>query len=357
MSAPTIAIATNNGDIGGGEVMLLNIAGALRDLGHEVMVIGPASPGELVRLAQKSGFQTTTLRATNRREYIVSLCLWRLRHRRIPLWCNGLVPSFATAGIGPRIVHFHILPVGLNAVAARVGKLAARRVLVPSQFMADRIPGSKVLVNWTEEIPFRPRSISVDQPLRIGFLGRLTRDKGVDVLARAVRSIIRETDRDVQLILAGENRFGSDADDREIVAALAPIADRVIERGWVARDMFFDDIDLAVFPSVWEEPFGLVAAEAMAAGVPFIISDSGALPEVAGSRHPWIAERGDSEDLARVLSAAVDDLSSSEKVVAASRSRWEREFSPRAGKVALVSLLSGMAHETPENRRKGVKSA
>ncbi|ONN64044.1 glycosyltransferase [Herbaspirillum sp. VT-16-41] len=42
--------------------------------------------------------------------------------------------------------------------------------------------------------------------------------------------------------------------------------------GWVRREEFFDQVDLAVFPSVWEEPFGLVAAEAMARGVPFVIS-------------------------------------------------------------------------------------
>lgn len=41
---PRIAIATNNGDIGGGEVMLLNIAGALRELGCAVTVIGRPPP-------------------------------------------------------------------------------------------------------------------------------------------------------------------------------------------------------------------------------------------------------------------------------------------------------------------------
>ena len=41
-------LATNNGDIGGGEVMLLNIARAARGLGYQVVIIGPANPPDLI---------------------------------------------------------------------------------------------------------------------------------------------------------------------------------------------------------------------------------------------------------------------------------------------------------------------
>ena len=49
---------------------------------------------------------------------------------------------------------------------------------------------------------------------------------------------------------------------------------------------FFAEVDLAVFPSRVAESFGLVAAEAMAAGTPYVVSDAGALPEVALERNP-----------------------------------------------------------------------
>jgi glycosyltransferase involved in cell wall biosynthesis len=57
-------------------------------------------------------------------------------------------------------------------------------------------------------------------------------------------------------------------------------------------------VDLAVFPSVAPEAFGLVAAEAMSIGCPYVISDAGALPEVAGD-HPYVAAAGDAEALPR----------------------------------------------------------
>jgi len=40
--------------------------------------------------------------------------------------------------------------------------------------------------------------------------------------------------------------------------------------------------EVVVVPSRWAEAFGLVAAEAMAAGAAVVVSDAGALPEVVG---------------------------------------------------------------------------
>ena len=53
--AQELYIATNNGDMGGGEVMLLNIARAARSLGYRVTVIGPAHPPQLAEAAADEG--------------------------------------------------------------------------------------------------------------------------------------------------------------------------------------------------------------------------------------------------------------------------------------------------------------
>ncbi|MGY5765688.1 glycosyltransferase [Brachybacterium sp. DNPG3] len=337
-----IAIATNNGDIGGGEVMLLNIAEALRELGIEVLVIGPARPGDLVAEAAERGFETIVLPAQGRRAYMLALLRWRLRNRRIPLWCNGLVPSTATAGIGPRIVHLHILPSGLQKAAVRVARLGARATLVPSSFMAERIPGARVLANWTVDIARREPAPEGHAAHRVGYLGRLTRDKGVDVLARAMTQVIAGGAGDERLLLAGENRFGTEEDDRAISGALAPIADHVDQPGWIDRGEFFAAVDLAVFPSIWPESFGMTVAEAMAAGAPFVITDVGALPEVAGGDHPWIVPAGDDTALAAAITAALADADPSGRSAQAdaARMRWEQEFSPAAGRRRVAELLA-----------------
>lgn len=342
MSTPTIAIATNNGDMGGGEVMLLNIATALRSMDIGVTVLAPTTPGELLEEARSRGFGVVPLKASTRLGYMRALAAWRRRNLTVPLWCNGLVPTAATTGMGPRIAHLHILPTGVNALAARIGRLGAARVLVPSRFMASRIPGTQVLENWTEDIAFLDRELRPEGPLRVGFLGRLTKDKGVHVLARAMAEVIARSEHEVRLVLAGENRFGDSEDDREIQAALEPLTGSVDHLGWVNREAFFDHVDLAVFPSVWEEPFGLVAAEAMARGVPFVISDAGALPEVAGEHFPWIAQRGNSADLAEIIRGALVSLDASGRTLENSRARWETCYSPQAGSRRVAELLGSM---------------
>lgn len=111
--------------------------------------------------------------------------------------------------------------------------------------------------------------------------------------------------------------------------------------GHVAPAELFAQIDLAVFPSRWPESFGLVVAEAMAAGTPFVISDAGALPEVAGAGHPWVTAAGDVEALAlmieRVGQSEATDISN---ITRAARVRWETEYSPAAGRDRVQRLLA-----------------
>ena len=58
-----------------------------------------------------------------------------------------------------------------------------------------------------------------------------------------------------------------------------------------------------VLPSVWQEPFGLVIAEAMASGTPVVAYRTGAVPEiVVDGKNGFLVERGDVEQLSmRVL--------------------------------------------------------
>lgn len=348
MNVPTITLATNNGDIGGGEVMLLGIATALRELGLDVTVAGPSSPGALLDEAAGRGLRTTRLPAHGRPEYMTALRRWRREHRSVPLWCNGLVPSTATAGQGPRLVHLHGVPRGAQRAAVSAATLGARRVLVPSRWIATRIPGTRVLENWTSDLDFRPRSLPTDRPVRIGYLGRLTQDKGVDTLVRAVGHLSRR-DGDgqgahVRLLLAGENRFGTAEDDAALAEALASAPGLVEQRGWMPREELLDEVDLLVVPSIAPETFGLVAAEAMAAGTPVIVSDAGALPEVVGGTAAGIARAGDVDDLAHVMERALRrSTAEHEALVAAARRRWETRYSLGAGTRRIADLLSELS--------------
>lgn len=339
--ADHIHLVANNPDLGGGERMLLRHAEALTELGHHVQVV--TGGGELADVAASSDLPVQVVPGAGRPAYMRALRTWDRRDRDGLLWCHGLVPSLATAGHRRRIVHLHQQPQSPGQAAALVvARRPALRVLVPSQSMTRDVAGARVHLNWTEELPLLPRPPRQDR-LRVGFLGRLTTDKGLDVLARAVGTLVG-AGHDVELVVGGDDRHVPAARRDAVLRALDETPAEVSLLGHVERADVLTRVDLAVFPSISAEPFGLVAAEAMASGVPFVISDAGALPEVAGPDHPWIARTGDADDLARVIALALtapdDDVRA---VTDHARRRWEAEYSPHAGRLRVRRLLEELA--------------
>lgn len=338
-----VAVLANNGTVAGGEVMQLLIADALRVLGLDVIVVGPSEPSGLVERAREGGHSVEAVPATGRRDYVVALRRWARASDADLLWCNGLVPGLATAGLRRRLLHLHRLPDSpAQRVSLRLARAGARLTVVPSQMMADALPGTRVLANWSADLPERTPPAPAER-LRVGFLGRLTADKGVHLLAEAIALLEAGDPGSVSLVLAGEARFGTAADERLLGPALARVEHLTTRLGWVAPEDFFAAVDAAAFPSVWPEPFGLTVAEAMSARVPFVVSDAGALPEVAGRDHPWTCRAGDARSLADAIAAlARSSPHAHSETVATARARWEERFSPTAGRARVADLVTDL---------------
>lgn len=340
-----IYIASNNGDIGGGEVMLLNLARALRSLGQQVTVLGPSNPSELLEASRDEGFTSLAIPASKRREYALGLRLWRRANPEKFLWCNGLLPAVATAGLGPRLVHLHQLPQGTQKLAARLARHGALATLVPSTFMAQQLPGTEVLDNWVQQISSPPTGIkSRSSTISVGFLGRVSEIKGTDLLAEAIYRLNRRQNQiNFRLVIGGEARFVSDQTQDRVEKALAKLGDSVVTLGWVEPEDFLNQIDCLAVPSQWQEPFGLVAAEAMSARTPLLVTDSGALPSLVGPDYPWIAERGSWETIAKTLLDLAGHIQDSSQElecrVTENYWRWYENYSPEAGKERLRNIL------------------
>ncbi|GAA2127122.1 glycosyltransferase family 4 protein [Nocardioides bigeumensis] len=342
-------LVANQGQVSGGEEMLLRCADAARDLGHEVVVVAPAQPDEALQRAREASYPTVAIPGADRAAYARALRRWD-RDRAGVLWCHGLLPALATAGRPDRVVHLHQLPRGAaQQLALRVAARGVRAVVAPSRHMASRVPGALALPNWSERVSATRRGADAGPPV-VGFLGRLSSDKGADVLADAMHRLPSSGGRPAPVLLvAGDSRFVPDDQRRAVEAALDRLGDRVRRAGWVTREEFFSQVDVAVFPSVWSEPFGLGAVEAMSAGVPVVVSDAGALPEVVGPDHPWVAMAGDPEALATVVAAALD-AGASDPVTTAARLRWQTEFSPDAGRARVAGLLDRLGIVTRAGR-------
>ncbi len=122
--------------------------------------------------------------------------------------------------------------------------------------------------------PLRPRLRPRPAGARVGTLARLTHAKGIDL---AVMALAAPAGRDLSLLVGGS---GPELRSLIDLAASLGVASRVHFLGDVAdRQQFFDSCDVVWVPSR-EEPFGLVACEAMSAGVPVVASRVGGLPEI-----------------------------------------------------------------------------
>lgn len=166
-----------------------------------------------------------------------------------------------------------------NADAAIAGSEEAQQVWRAKGFarMMTVIPQFGV-----DEVAFCPQHHSqMEREIRIGFAGRLVREKGVDLLLRAIA-----LSPDARVIIAGE---GSEAPALHTLAAQLGIAERVSWRGAVrSTEMpaFYRECDALVVPSRtlpnWKEQFGRVIIEAMACSVPVIGARCGEIPNLVG---------------------------------------------------------------------------
>ena len=182
---------------------------------------------------------------------------------------------------------------GFIAVSPRVAASAAAR------FPDKRVEMVPNMVRVGEGV-MRP---FFRDPPTLGSLGRLHRNKGYDVLLKALAT---------PALLAKPWRFilGGDGPERaslEREAQSLGIADRVHFAGWVSdRHAFFNTLDLFILPSR-EEPFGIVLIEAMAEALPVIVTDTdGPSFIVRDGETGFMVERENVDALAKAIRDALD---------------------------------------------------
>ena len=114
------------------------------------------------------------------------------------------------------------------------------------------------------------------------YAGRLCAEKGVTVALEAIDVLVNGERRRVRFRVYGEGD-PSYCDQMRDYVRERRLEDVVTFAGQVDRHELvgaYDSADVLVVPSLWEEPFGLVAVEAMARGVPVVASNVGGLRQV-----------------------------------------------------------------------------
>ena len=163
------------------------------------------------------------------------------------------------------------------------------------------------------QIPF-----SSDKDDYLVFVGRLVPEKGLLEAVEVARKVNR------QLLIFGSPDETSERTKQYWEQQVRPLIDgkKIIYKGMLPREELFVFLSRAravLFPLQWEEPFGLVAVEAMAAGTPTIAFRRGSLPE--------IIEDGKSGMLVGTQDEMVEAVGQAEKIMPEDCRARAQEFS------------------------------
>lgn len=199
----------------------------------------------------------------------------------------------------------------------------AWRVIVCSSYMEQelkgffRLPGDKLTIipNGVSTDEFS--TVSVAAPPKnekyIYFIGRLVREKGVQVLIDAAPKILGVFP-EARFIIAGTGPYEEQLRARVRERGLEH---RFYFAGFVddkTKNRFYSQSSVAVFPSLYE-PFGIVALEAMASKTPVVVSDTGGLSEIVEHGKDGMKCYVDSpESLADNIMAILGDARLAEKL-------------------------------------------
>jgi glycogen synthase len=227
---------------------------------------------------------------------------WLVADVGITLKHEWKTPLVVTIHATERGRHHSYLP---NLMSQQINQLEWRacyeawRIIVCSGYMAGElrgyfnIPPDKISVipNGIDPRPLQSCADQEVQALRqryaphgeklLFFVGRITPEKGIYVLLRAM-PLILETMPEVRLLVAGKN-----SEQMNSLVEELNIGHQVELLGFVSdeqRNCLYSAVDAAIFPSLYE-PFGIVALEAMAANCNVIASDVGGLNEVVHHLH------------------------------------------------------------------------
>jgi spore coat protein SA len=267
-----------------------------------------------------------------------------LRRWDEPLWLRGLIKSLRHLDV----VHIHNRPqwvrelrrlgyegtiwlhlqnnhlghwtaAMLEALAPQLNGVAVCSAFLRGTF-ADRSPSlaakTRVIFNGVNTQLFFPRE-DIREAKTIFFVGRFDEEKGILQLVRAYARLL-DRHPDAARVIGGTTGFGVHR-ETDYVRKVRDLAQSLVRDrnaridfpGYIHHDKdlpsWFQRATVFASPSLFQEPFGLVNAEAMACGTPVVGSNRGGIPEVLGNAGILVNPE-EVEEFAEALSSLLESV-------------------------------------------------
>jgi glycosyltransferase involved in cell wall biosynthesis len=220
----------------------------------------------------------------------------------------------------------------------RVDRYIALNEFCRQKFVQGGLPADRVAVkpNFVDspQVVQRPRN-------GLLFVGRLSEEKGVAVLAQAMHLL-----PGMGLRVAGTGPAGTHLNGMAGIELLGRLTPQQVLREMATATAL-------VVPSICHETFGLVVVEAFATGTPVIASRTGALADlVEDGRNGLLFTPADAADLASKLRWAANHPEPMAAMGRAGRRDYERLYTPDANYSRLMAIYEDATHVARHARQK-----
>ncbi len=249
-----------------------------------------------------------------------------------------------------------LLPIAVQMRLLRKWRGVFDRVVANSATTRDVLveggfPSVAVIPNGVPVVPARP---PLTGPPLAAFAGRLVLEKGVDLLLRAF-VIVRTRIPDARLLIVGEGPERQRLDHLTISLGLRDHVTFEGQRSPEELESASSAVWVQAVPSVWAEPFGLVAAEAAMRGTAVIASNSGALPDIVHhERTGLLVPPNDVDAIANALIRVLANRGLAESLGAAGRLLALGELSGDLCADRFEALYEELSGATPRVRERAV---
>jgi glycosyltransferase involved in cell wall biosynthesis len=220
------------------------------------------------------------------------------------------------------------------------------------QQFPDHAQRYRTVLNGVDPQKFSCRDrVTESETQNLLFVGRVSPEKGVHVLLQAFEQVVAAYPN-ARLTLVGEVGaspveftvgFSDDSIDRSLFPLysrqyftylqqyLSPtIVDRVVFKGAIPHSnlmALYQEADVFVYPSVWNEPFGIPIVEAMAAEIPVVSTRSGGIVEIIDDgKTGLLAQRNHASELASAVLRLLADTELRVSMAKAGRKRVLEQF-------------------------------
>lgn len=178
----------------------------------------------------------------------------------------------------------------------------------------------------------------------VGYLGTLSAKKGVHwLIDQFIKHIDKESNAELLIAGAGQEEYVGE------LRRLASSDERIRFLGYQSSADFYAKIDLLVVPSLWEEPLGMVAIEALAHHIPVVANEIGGLAEtVKHGQNGLLVHAQDASSLGRALKDLMGDSVLYERLASQARA----SVVPQLSVGRMVGEYGALLEEIVEKNKK-----